>query len=201
MTMTPREEQELKDKLAQQVMGQQEICEQLLKSLGGKGSSGSILTGPAGAGRSAILKEAAKKLTAPGRDRPYRLEDFVPFQPFTAEQVKQVVDKLVDQQWKVPAARKDEAKAIVQELIAQEGYDGPKGLRGLKSIVKAVAAVSSAPDMREALTGQFPVFARRASMKSGEQLAESFTGGTAIATQALKPLRLKSRGVGFFSLH
>lgn len=130
-----------------------------------------------------------------------RFKDVVLAKPFGPLEVKKLVDMLVDKDGQVPAGRKEEAKAILNEMVEQGVYDETKGLRSLRPIVHAIADVSSAPDMRAALAGKYPDFTQRVSVNSGKRLAEAFTNGTDGETRALKPFRLKSRGVGFFSLN
>jgi hypothetical protein len=130
-----------------------------------------------------------------------RFKDAVLVKPFGPVEVKKLVDMLIDKHEQVPADRKEEAKALLNEMVEQGVYDETKGLRSLRPIVKAIAEISLAPDMREALAVKYPVFTRRISVNSGERLAEAFTTGTAARTGVRKPVRLKSRGVGFFSLN
>jgi hypothetical protein len=188
--MTPEELEKVKDKITQQVVGQQDVINKIL---------GADVDAQAGAGKTAIFKGVADKIAADAFAE--RFKKIVIMRPMSEATIKQLVDILVDKHEKVPADRKEEAKAILQEMADQGAYDEAKGLRSLRPILNAIADVSSAPDMREALAAKYPVFTKRISINSGERLADAFTNGTAASTRALKPVRLKSRGVGFFTLH
>lgn len=204
--MTPEELKKLEDTLEQYTVGRQTEVDDVLKALTErKGKTSSIvLTGQAGAGKTAIFKGIADKVAADAFAE--RFKKIVIMRPMSDETMKQLVDKLIDSNGGVPADRKEEAKAIVQEMLDQGFMDEEKGVRGLRPLIKAIADVSSEPDMREALASKYPVYTRRASVKSGERLADAFTNGTNGRTQARKPYRLKSNrpasgGVGFFTLH
>lgn len=203
--MTDAELEKSLNATCEQTVGRQREVEELTQSLlkRGKKTSSVLLTGPPGVGKTAIMKQLADQIAAQGLTD--RLKDFVIFTPYTPEQVRDIVGKMIDLDGKVPADRKEEAKTLMHEVIAQEEYDSAKGLRGLRPIIKAIAEVSSAPDMREALAGRYPMFINRVSIRTGERLADEFTNGTATRAGVRKPVKFKSReksrGVGFFTLN
>lgn len=193
--MTPEELKKLEETVDRYTVGRQADVEQILQSLSKRKKPASIvLTGPPGVGKTEMFKKIAE-----------RFKDVIPFEPLSAADIKLVAAHMIDRHEGLPADRKDEAKAIIHELLDQGVMDSAQGLRGLQPVVNAIAAVSQAPDMREALASQYPMFINRVSVRTGERLADEFTGGTAARTQARKPVKFKSReksrGVGFFTLN
>ncbi|MEZ0260183.1 MAG: AAA family ATPase [Alphaproteobacteria bacterium] len=199
--MTDEELEKSLKVMCEEVTGQQQVIDQLLASplKRTRETANIVLAGQPGVGKTAIMKQLGEQIAAQGLAD--RFKDIIVFNPLSPTEVKKLTDTMIDKHPNVPADRKGEAKTIVQEMLDQGLYDEERGMRSLRPLIKAIADVSSAPDMREALTSKYPALMNRASIKSGERLAEAFTNGTADRTQALRPYRLKSRGVGFFSLN
>lgn len=203
--MASTEQEEFQEKITQHVLGQKAVIDHILNgaSASAKNPPVTIMLGPAGTGKTAALKAYADRMAA--QKLADRFKSIVIMRPISDGQTKQLTDKMIDDSGAIPAGRKEEAKALVREMIDQGAYEPEKGLRGLKPLIAAIAAVSPEPDMCEALGAKYPVFVQRISENSGKRLAESFENGTTGKTSARKPLKFKpqpkSGRVGFFPLN
>ena len=130
-----------------------------------------------------------------------RLKDVVVFEPLTPNTIGIITGRIIDRCGGLSDSRKEEAKAIVGEIIASGSCGTVPNGRAVRHLVDNITSVAGEGDLRAAITEKYPAYGHSLSVNSGRILAESFNAGTAGETKPLRPLRLKSRGVVFFALH
>jgi hypothetical protein len=147
-----------------------------------------------------VASIARTSVSMPGKPAD-RTADFILLKPMTPAMIDMLAGSLVDRHERLAPACKEQAKDVAREIIGAGGCGAEPNARAVRRLVEDIASLTGIDNLHKALAEKYPAYGQRVSLNSGKRLADEFTRGTAGATQALKPLKLKSGRVGFFSLN